>query len=554
MMKLLILSTAIAAISTFVPISTNRANGVGILRSSVEDQDPATHSYIVKAAISELESNHAAYHEKLWASTTGTVVGEIQHSPRGAWPQEGLLCDEFDSDWLPEAMGEIIEGTEVWCDYSTMTPPTGLFLEKIKSSLVKLSKKSEQSKSKIVVRFLFGDIIAKPIDCDALMEEFTNGIDPDKSNLEIWVGASRKGVTWNHAKIVASDGKQLYTGGHNPWDKAYLRKYPIHDVSIHLAGDVTIQAHQFLNDPWEFIKKEETSMKQLIIDKLVSEETPLPVWTRVASCQWPQKGVSKFPPMFDKDILPKNQERDEEVKMLSLGRYGSIGYEKCDKKERSSDSAFVAMYDAARDSIKISQEDIGPVLVIAKFGERIEYGSWPKEYMKAWGRAMYERDVDVEIVLSNCGSVAEDGESYSNNWSCEEVAAEIIKTVVEQYPDATEEEIKKKMTDHLRVCFIKNKCGSVWPNSKRTVGLHSKVFIVDDSCIYVGSQNLYYFDLCEFGVVIGECMSISPSFFLSIYRYRYVSVSLVFVDVVVVAHSLVVSLLSFLFLYLLYRR
>jgi len=34
--------------------------------------------------------------------------------------------------------------------------------------------------------------------------------------------------------------------------------------------------------------------------------------------------------------------------------------------------------------------------------------------------------------------------------------------------------------------------------------LHSKVFIVDDSCIYVGSQNLYSCDLCEFGVVIDD--------------------------------------------------
>jgi len=494
MMKLLILSTAIVAISAFVPITTKRTNGVGILRSSVENQDPASHSYIVKAAIRELESNHAAYHEKLWASTTGTVVGEIQHSPRGAWTQEGLLCDEFDSDWVPEAMGDIIEGTEVWCDCSTLEPPTGLFLEKIKSSLAKLSKKSEDSESKIVVRFLFGDHILHPTDCNALMEKFTNGIDPDKSNLEIWVGASRRGITWNHAKIVASDGKQLYTGGHNLLDKAYLGKYPIHDVSIHLAGDVTTQAHQFLNGPWKFIKKEDTT---------VSKETPSSVWTHVTVCQWPQKGVSKFPPMFNKDILPTNQEKDEEVKMLSLGRYGKIGYEKCDIEERSSNSAFVAMYDAARDSIRISQEDIGPQY-LAKFGVRVVYKGWPKEYMKAWGRAMYERDVDVDIVLSNCDSVAEDGETYSNNWSCEEVAAEIIKTVVEQYPDATKEEIKKKMTDHLRICFIKNKCGNIWPNSKRTVGLHSKVFIVDDSCIYVGSQNLYSCDLCEFGVVIDD--------------------------------------------------
>jgi len=40
MFKLLILSTAIASISSFVPIATNKASGVGIICSTAEDQDP----------------------------------------------------------------------------------------------------------------------------------------------------------------------------------------------------------------------------------------------------------------------------------------------------------------------------------------------------------------------------------------------------------------------------------------------------------------------------------------------------------------------------------
>ena len=35
-----------------------------------------------------------------------------------------------------------------------------------------------------------------------------------------------------------------------------------------------------------------------------------------------------------------------------------------------------------------------------------------------------------------------------------------------------------------------------------TMGLHSKHFIVDDICTYIGSQNLYICDLAEWGVVI----------------------------------------------------
>ena len=57
---------------------------------------------------------------------------------------------------------------------------------------------------------------------------------------------------------------------------------------------------------------------------------------------------------------------------------------------------------------------------------------------------------------------------------------------------------------------------------KKTIGLHSKVFIIDNSsCYYVGSQNLYLFDLCEFGVVINECLKINLLAFLAIATLPY---------------------------------
>jgi hypothetical protein len=49
---------------------------------------------------------------------------------------------------------------------------------------------------------------------------------------------------------------------------------------------------------------------------------------------------------------------------------------------------------------------------------------------------MFEGEVGVEIVLSNMGAGEERG-NYSNGWSCEEVAAEIIKAMSEQFPDAS---------------------------------------------------------------------------------------------------------------------
>ena len=36
------------------------------------------------------------------------------------------------------------------------------------------------------------------------------------------------------------------------------------------------------------------------------------------------------------------------------------------------------------------------------------------------------------------------------------------------------------------------------------IGLHSKFFIIDDICSYIGSQNLYICDLVEWGVIIDD--------------------------------------------------
>jgi phosphatidylserine/phosphatidylglycerophosphate/cardiolipin synthase-like enzyme len=145
------------------------------------------------------------------------------------------------------------------------------------------------------------------------------------------------------------------------------------------------------------------------------------------------------------------------------------------------------MFDASQDSIRLLLQDLGPVNKTV-MGKKIVYKSWPKHYMKAWARAIFVRGVDVEIILSNPGAGEERG-NYSNGWSCEEVAAEIIKTMSEEFPEATEEQMKKKVVENLRICFLKNKKGAAWETGSK-VGLHSKFFIMDDISTYVGSQNL----------------------------------------------------------------
>jgi len=103
------------------------------------------------------------------------------------------------------------------------------------------------------------------------------------------------------------------------------------------------------------------------------------------------------------------------------------------------------------------------------------------------------------------------------------VAAEIIKTIRVQYPSASDAELRRKVGDNLRVCFLKDKVGKTWKDGV-TMGLHSKHFIVDDICSYVGSQNLYICDLAEWGVVIDdeeEVKKMMVDYWNKIWKYSY---------------------------------
>lgn len=74
----------------------------------------------------------------------------------------------------------------------------------------------------------------------------------EPTQLKIYLaGFMRDLLHWNHAKIIAVDGKRLLTGGHNLWDVAYLRHAPVTDTSLELTGEVVRGANIFLDHQWK---------------------------------------------------------------------------------------------------------------------------------------------------------------------------------------------------------------------------------------------------------------------------------------------------------------
>jgi phosphatidylserine/phosphatidylglycerophosphate/cardiolipin synthase-like enzyme len=464
----------------------------------VHDDDALGLSHVGEAAYEFLRTKHHRQHHSLWNVTSGKVVGKLHQTPVDAFVPSVDSAAEGHSDWFPKKLGEIVKRTEVWCDIMSLAPPDGLFMTELHEAFQLLSKKAT-AEQPITVRLMCGNIVGMPVNCTAVIKALTKGIDKKTTHLRLWVGAWRKGISWNHAKLIAVDGKYLHTGGHNMWDPHYLKHNPVHDLSIELEGRCTHDGHLYANAQWAYIQRKQNSIVGAMVNKL-PDGLPLVLKSRVTISEFPHKIATVFAPMYYKSLVPRcPRDSNDEVPIITMGRYGKLL-----RRKKPSDDAIIAMILSAKTMIRMALQDLGPVCIP---GTKITVpGSvWPKAYLNALGKVMWEKGVDVEIVLSNPASIpgglAPLEASYGNGWTCVDVAAELIKRIRKQFPKAEDSALRKVVTDNLRVTFLRQEIGKEWDDGM-TMALHTKHFIVDDVCTYIGSQNLYISDLAEWGVVI----------------------------------------------------
>ena len=279
-------------------------------------------------------------------------------------------------------------------------------------------------------------------------------------------------------------------GGHNLWSDIYLKKDPVHDISLEMEGAAANDAHLYANAQWRWIEKKQGTFLGQILEN-VPDFLPLAAKSRVIISEYPKGVASEFAPYYE-TMVPEKEEDSPEgaVKTISVGRQGNLV-----KDDRPADDAFIAMIDSAQKIIHMSLQDLGPVSVA---GLPLPGTGWPKNYFDAMARAIW-RGVDIEIILSN--EKARSG--YSNGWSAHDVASEIIKRVQKAHPEATDTQLRQIVEDNLRISFLRHKNGNKY-NGGDEVANHAKYFIVDDICSYTGSQNLYVCDLAEWGVIIDD--------------------------------------------------
>mmetsp|Transcript_2282 Transcript_2282/g.3572 ORF Transcript_2282/g.3572 Transcript_2282/m.3572 type:complete len:564 (-) Transcript_2282:78-1769(-) len=466
----------------------------------VVDKDAGNLSHVGMAAYEILRTNHNQHHHSLWNVTNGLVVGDLHQTPKGATFSSKDDPEEGHDDWFPEKMMEIMGRTEHWCDLLSLGPPDGIFMVKMKEAIAKIATNAQGKDKPVTVRIMFGNIVGMPVNCDKLLEEFTKDL-PSDANLQMWVGAWRSGTSWNHAKIIAVDGTYLHTGGHNLWDPHYLKGNPVHDLSIELEGKVAMDGHMYANEQWDFIIDKQSTLLGQCAENL-PDHLPL-IWkNRIIVSEYPKSKAAEFPPKFAVNSVPAPDRGDlPQLTMITMGRLGAIL-----KKDRPSDDAFVAMIDSATTMVRMSLQDLGPVC-IPNTKMALPGLSWPKPYLSALARVIWTKGVDVEIILSNPASIPGGlgpmEACYGNGWTCVDVAAEIIKRIRTQFPEAQDSELRQKVSENLRICFVRHAKTTTYTDGGN-IGLHSKFFMVDDVCSYTGSQNLYVCDLAEWGVMVDD--------------------------------------------------
>ena len=71
-----------------------------------------------------------------------------------------------------------------------------------------------------------------------------------KTLTDYLTNASLPAISWNHAKIVAINGKTMMTGGGNYWREYIGSAHDIIDHQVKVRGDAAISAHKYADYFW----------------------------------------------------------------------------------------------------------------------------------------------------------------------------------------------------------------------------------------------------------------------------------------------------------------
>jgi hypothetical protein len=384
------------------------------------------------------------------------------------------------SDALVERVYDLVVSARSSVDISLLQPEADYrFLGALRNALTFLAN----SRRDIDVRILTGTFPPNGSDPAPFMQELTRdlGQAPD-SGLRLFVGTTRScngdphcgELTWNHAKVVAIDGKTALVGGHNMWTRDYLLGSPVHDLSMEVHGPAAVDAHRYMDALWQFVctRPPDDAHNRSLGYSLRSHQVVRDCLPTIA-------------------LPPAGPPAKGGVSVLSVGRLAAGITEDFADQSLIVRDLFLG---AATKAIRMVQQDV-PFSAAAGAD-----ALWPESAVEEMA-GLIARGGDVYMVLTNPKS-GEPMAGYSNGTTLDTVAAK-FRDAVAAKAGIGQQQATDLVCRHFHLAPMRFGPDASWPEEK-AIGVHTKLWIVDDRAFHIGSENIYPVALQEFGYVVED--------------------------------------------------
>lgn len=384
------------------------------------------------------------------------------------------------SDSILAGIHEMIAGARRSVDIALLQPaPDTRFLGVLRHAVAELAR----SRRDVTVRLLVGQYPPANVDARRVFDELAPR---EMGRLVLSVAAMRSclvfegcdSYSWNHAKIVAVDGRDVLSGGHNLWSADYLVGNPVHDLSMRMRGPAAASAARYIEALWRYV-----------CANLDRKPTISVVGSNVSGCV-PSPRLRPSPAVGP-------------LQVLAVARLGAgITRDFANQSELARDLAL----GAARGNIRIVQQDLG-------FNMGRADTLFPETALERLVDFLFHNDGDIHIVLSNYGAVGNTGSIYNNGVRLEVVARRLRELVSRRFealdplwryqirrgPDP----VNAMLCQRVHLASFRFGPENQWPDGQQ-IANHAKFWMVDDRLFYIGSDNMYPVNLQEFGYIIDD--------------------------------------------------
>jgi phosphatidylserine/phosphatidylglycerophosphate/cardiolipin synthase-like enzyme len=449
----------------------------------------------------ELEKSdpNGAYAGITYDLTRGNRLGRdwIVQTPV-MWGRKASDLSPGHSDALVRQVHDLVASARRRVDIAVLQPaPDGAFLQALRRALQELS----QRRGPVTVRVIVGQYPPDYVDVPAFLKALTDGV--DTARLEVSVAAYRSCIvsedcdsySWNHAKIIAVDGRDALVGGHNLWAEDYLAEAPVSDLSMRLQGPAATSAVRFIDRLWTYVCANLDKKDSIAFAGTTGRcppSTPLP---KIA-------GGGGLP-------------------VLAVGRLGA-GI--TDDFANQSDVARDMMLASARHEIRIVQQDLGFALGRADV-------LFPDSTIDRLVDFLRRGRGDIYLVLSNQGAKGKSGMTYSNDVSLQQLARHLRREVQRRFESRDplsrweirrgSDPVNAMLCEHLHLAPYRFGPDASWPGGV-PIADHTKFWMVDGRTFYIGSDNMYPVNLQEFGYIVddaGAAQEISDAYWTPLWQW-----------------------------------